>query len=183
VVKAAGDWELPTSIRSYLGAWEFDATTSALTKASAVLDDRREIVSMATELDLAPPDTLRKAFEGKGGMEAAATEAAHEIDAMQKMSDATDRLDDPLSPLESIGLLGRDPPSELQTARAAFEGGDVPRAAEAATRAVEALDHSADVGRGRVVVGGASVLLLDGIGIGFLFRRRHARRQLSAPLP
>jgi hypothetical protein len=183
VVKAAGDWELPTAIRSYIGAWEFGATKSALTKATAVLEDREAIMLIASELDLTPPDTLREAFEGKGGMSAAATEAAVEIAAMKKLGDATRRLDDPLGLLESIGLLGRNVPSELDVARTRFQDGDVPGAAQAATQAVDALINAADLGRGRVVVGGAGVLLLDGIGMGVLFsQRRHRQRRRSMPL-
>jgi hypothetical protein len=177
VVDAAGEWELPLSIRSYMGGWEFDATGKALTQASEVLKDRDAIVTLATELDLTPPGTLREAFEGNDGMEAAASEAAAEIAAVVQLADATDRIDDEPGVLESIGWLGRDPQSELVAARAAFQDGDLPAATRAATEAIDAQTDAADVGRGRVAVGGAGILLLDGIGMGILISRRRRRQR------
>jgi hypothetical protein len=179
VVNAAGEWELPLSIRSYMGGWEFSATDTALTEASAVLEDRQAIVSLAAELDLAPPDTLQEAFEGEGGMEAAASEAAAEIAALEKLDHASDRLD-VTGLLGSIGLLGRDLNSELSTARDAFSNGDVAEATRTASEVDDASSHAADAGRVRVAVGGAGVLLLDGIGMGLLFNRRRRRQR---PLP
>ncbi|HYN62964.1 MAG TPA: hypothetical protein VES36_00050, partial [Candidatus Limnocylindrales bacterium] len=178
VVEAAGAWELPQTIRSRMGAWEFDAVNIALSEAAAVLEDRQDIESLAAELDLAPPGVLREAFESNDGMAAATTEAAVEIETMEKLGDATDRLDVP-GLLASIGLLGRDLQSELTAARAAFSDGDLTAAAQAATQVVDASDDAADAGRVRVAVGGASLLLLDGIGMGILFSRR--RRGQRAP--
>jgi hypothetical protein len=179
VVRAAGEWELPLSIRSYMGGWEFDATEKALTTASGVLEDRQAIVSLAAELDLTPPDTLQEAFEGTDGMEAAASEAAAEIAAMQRLSTASDRLD-VTGLLASIGLWGRDLRAELGAARAAFSDGDLAAATRTASQVVDANSHAADAGRIRVAVGGAGVLLLDGIGMGILLNRRRQRR---SPLP
>jgi hypothetical protein len=171
VVRAAGDWELPLSVRSYMGAWEFEATEEALTEASEVLDDRQEIASLAAELDMTPPDTLQQAFEGDAGMQAAVREAAAEIAAMEQLSDAADGLD-VRGLLASIGLLGRDLRAELNGARAAFSDGDLEAATRAASQVVEASSQAADAGRIRVAVGGGGVLLLDGIGMGILLNRR-----------
>lgn len=179
VMDAAAEWELPLSIRSYMGGWEFDATDEALTEASEVLEDRDAILTLAAELDLTPPDTLREAFEGSNGMEAAMSEAAAEMAAVVKLGDATDRIHGEPGVLEGIGLLGRDPQSELVAARAAFQEGDLPAATRAATEAIDTQDNAADVGRARVAVGGAGILLLDGIGMGILIsRRRHRQRVL-----
>jgi hypothetical protein len=179
VVEAAGEWELPLSIRSYMGGWEFDATDRALNEASGVLESRQEIASLAAELDLTPPDTLQQAFEEDGRMEEAASEAAAEFASLVSLDDAGDGLE-VTGLLASIGLLGRDLDSELSMARAAFSDGDVTEATRTASEIADASSHAADAGRVRVAVGGAGVLLLDGIGMGILFNRRRRRRQ---PLP
>jgi hypothetical protein len=178
VVEAAGEWELPLSIRSYMGAWEFEATNDALTQASEVLEDRQQILSLATKLDLTPPDTLQQAFEGDDGMDAAASEAGAEIAAMRQLSDAADWLD-VSGMLASIGLLGRDLDAEVSGARASFSRGDLAAATRAASRVVDASSHAADVGRVRVAAGGGGILLLDGIGMGILFNRRRRRQRLA----
>jgi hypothetical protein len=178
VVEAAGEWELPLSIRSYMGGWEFETTDTALTQASAVLDDRQQITSLAADLHLTPPDTLQQAFEGDDGMDAAASEAGAEIAAMQQLSDAADGLD-VNGLLASIGVLGRDLHGELSRARASFSSGDLPAATQAASQVVDAISHAADAGRVRVIVAGGGILLLDGIGMGFLFNRRRRRQPLA----
>jgi hypothetical protein len=179
VLDAAGAWELPQSIRSYMGGWEFEATDKALTQASAVLEDRDAIVAMAAELDLTPPDALREAFQGDDGMDAAASEAAAEIGAMEVLGDAADRVEVP-GLLASIGLLGRDLPFELSAARSAFSDGDLAAADRAAAQVIDASNAAADAGRVRVVAAGAGVLLLDGIGMGILLSRRRRRIQQLA---
>ncbi len=74
-VAAADDWELPESIRADLGAWQFDEARASLDDAKDVLADRYRIEDAAADLELTPPDTLRAAFEGDGGLPAAAEEA------------------------------------------------------------------------------------------------------------
>ena len=68
-VAAAEDWELPESIRADLGAWQFDEARDALDDANdvpgATATGSRQA---AADLELTPPDTLRAAFEGDGGL-------------------------------------------------------------------------------------------------------------------
>ena len=73
------------------------------------------------DLELTPPDTLRAAFEGEGGLAAAAAEADAEGDALGALASATAQLDDEPGLVEAIGLIGTDPEAELADARDAFE--------------------------------------------------------------
>ena len=50
-----------------------------------VLADRDQIEAAAADLELTPPDTLRAAFEGDGGLPAAAAEADAERDALAEL--------------------------------------------------------------------------------------------------
>ena len=127
-VAAADDWELPESIRADLGAWQFDEARASLDAAKDVLADRYRIEDAAADLALTPPDTLRAAFEGDGGLPAAADEADAERDALAELTSASAELDGEPALVESIGLLGTDPEAELTEARDAFESGR-PRAA------------------------------------------------------
>ena len=175
-VAAAEDWELPESIRADLGAWQFDEAREALTDASDILEDRDRIEANAADLDLTPPDALREAFEGAGGLAAAAEEADAERDALVVLASASVQLDGEPGLVEVIGLLGTDPEADLASARDAFESGELDQASAAAGRAADARAGADDAGRVRVVVAGGSILLLDALVLGLLFSRRQHRR-------
>jgi hypothetical protein len=180
-VALAEDWELPESIRADLGAWQFDEAREALTDASDILEDRERIEADAADLDLTPPDVLREAFEGNRGLAAAAGEADAERDALVVLATASVQLDGKPGLVEAIGLLGTDPEADLAVARDAFESGELDQASAAAGRAADARNGAADAGRLRVVVTGATILLLDALVLGLLFSRQ--RRRHVQPIP
>ena len=182
-VATAEDWELPESIRADLGAWHFDEARDALDDANEVLADRDRIQETAADLELTPPDTLRAAFEGDGGLPAAATEADAERDALAELTSASAELDVEPALVESIGLFGTDPEAELAEAREAFESGDLEQAGRAAARAAAARDGADDAGRVRVMVVGGAILLLDALFLGLLFGRQRRRNGQAAFLP
>ena len=180
VVTDAGAWELPESIRTDMAAWEFDAATDALDAAAEVLEDRDAIEAAAAELDLAPPDVLRAAFEGDAGLAAADEEAASEMATLELLARGGTRLADEPGLVESIGMMGSDPAADLERARAAFEAGDLAQADQSATQAISSRDGAADAGRGRVLAAGATVLVLDGAALAYGFARRRRRRAAIA---
>ena len=183
-VAAAEEWELPESIRADLGAWQFDEARDALDDANTVLADRDQIEEAAADLALTPPDTLRAAFEGDGGLSAAAAEADAERDALAALASASVLLDGEPALVEAIGLLGTDPEAELAEARDAFESADLEQAGQAAARAAAARDGADDAGRVRVLVAGGTILLLDAMFLGLLFGQRQRRRnRQTASLP
>ncbi|HEX6474408.1 MAG TPA: hypothetical protein VF114_04895 [Candidatus Limnocylindria bacterium] len=175
-VAAADDWELPQSIRADLGAWQFDAAREALDEAGDVLADRDRIEDAAAALALTAPDTLQAAFEGTGGLQAAAAEADAERDTLAVLASASGELDAEPGLVEAIGLLGTDLNADLATARDAFESGELEQASAAAGRAVEARQGADEAGRLRVVIAGGAVLVLDALGMGLLLSRRGRRR-------
>jgi hypothetical protein len=180
VVEAADDWELPASIRQEMSEWQFDEAADALTAASEVLHDRDAIVTAAARLDLTAPATLREAFEGEAGLEAAASEAAAELETLELLADGTDRLADEPQLLESIGMIGNDPDAALQRARESFEGGDLDVASESAAAALSIRSSAEDGGRIRVLVAGALVLVLDGAAMAYGITRRRRQSSLIA---
>jgi hypothetical protein len=176
VIDEAGSWELPASIRGQLGAWDFEEADQALAAASVILEDREAIRAAAADLELNAPATLRQAFEGDEGLDAAASEATAELATLQALADGAELLADEPALLETIGMLGSDPNSGVQLARASFEDGDLDTARQAATDAVALRADAADSGRLRVVAGGGLVLLLDGGLMAAAFARRGRRR-------
>ena len=176
VVEEAGDWELPASIRRDMSAWQFDAAVDALTVASEILNDRDAIAAAAAELDLTAPSTLRDAFEGEGGLDAAASQAGVELETLELLADGSSRLADEPQLLESIGLIGRDPAAEQQRARESFESGDLDAAGDRAAAALAMREDAEDSGRIRVLVAGGLVLVLDGAAIAYGISRRRRQR-------
>jgi hypothetical protein len=98
-------------------------------------------------------------------MDAAAREAAQELEALDAIAVSAARLKDEPSPLEVVGLLGSDPAAGLAAARDAFESGDAEAAEAGARAATVARDAADDVGRERVVLGGAALLGINGLAL------------------
>lgn len=175
---AAGDWELPATIRAAMTAWRFDEARGLLGQAVVVLALRDEIESAATAAGLVPPATLRAAFEGDAGLRAADAEARAELDAIAAIVAAGEAREPDPGPLGWLGQLGSDPAADLAEATSAFTAGDVTAAVEAADRARAAWSSADDVGlrRGAAILGSLLFALLAGwLTLGWVRSRRGAR--------
>lgn len=175
VVDAAGEWELPTTIRTNMGSWQFDAATAQLDTADRVLDLAAERDQLADDLGLDPPDELQVAFEGSGGLDAALTEANKELFALELIADATHGLEADLEPLQQIGLLFAEPEVDLAAAESAWESGDHGEATDRADAVLTTLEEADDRGGERVAIGGA--VLLVALGGTAVWARRRRRDQ------
>jgi hypothetical protein len=163
LLEVAGDWQLPPDIRRDLGDWAFQPASREIAAADDVLDDRDRIARLAADLGLVSSDRLRAAFEGDGGIEAAAGLAEVELASLADLAAATERIAAEPSLLEQIGLWGSDPGASLAEARADYEAGHLGDARRGAAAAIDARDEATDEGRGRVLVAAAGVLALDGL--------------------
>lgn len=175
VVEAAGEWELPSTVRVQLGSWQFDAASAQLETADRVLDLAADLDLLASELGLEPPDQLRAEFEGSDGLEAALTEANKELFALELVADATHGLAAERDPIEQIGLLFAEPTVELAAAEDAWEAGDHGEATERAEAVLTTLEDADDRGRERVAIGGGIMLVVVG-GTAVWARRRRRDR-------
>ncbi|HYM52574.1 MAG TPA: hypothetical protein VEW45_03710, partial [Candidatus Dormibacteraeota bacterium] len=175
-VDDAGAWDLPESIRSKMGYWAFDLAVGEMDAAAEVLAQRSRIERGADALDLMPPTALQSAFEGRDGMETAAREAAQELEALDAIALTAAQLDDEPSPLEMVGLLGSDLAAGLAAARDSFESGDAEAAEAGARAATVARDAADNVGRERVVLGGAALLGINGLALAAASVRRRWRQ-------
>ncbi len=151
VLAAAGDWRLPRAVRDALRAWRFDEANALLDAASTILAKRSEIASRAEASGVTAPDTLRTAFESPDGFASATLEATAELEAIDRIDRAAAARRDGPDMIESIGLWGTAPASDLDRARALLAIGDLTGAASAAGSAESAWSGAADLGRGRLI--------------------------------
>jgi hypothetical protein len=180
-VEAAGDWQLPPTIREAMRSWSFDVASERIGAAAAILGERSTLAAAAEAAGLTLPDSLRVAFEGPDGLTAAAAEAASEHSAVEMLAAAEDA-----RPLDAgfldglvigIGLLFQDPADQLGTAELAFESGNVTGAYDTAVLARDAWRYAAAAGRWRIVS-----LLLLGLSLGLFgwIARQRRRRVVQA---
>ncbi len=159
VVRDAGRWELPASVRGALRAWQFETASALLADAAELLDRRAALESAAAAADLRLPSRLETAFESDAGFEAANAEADAEEAAIGVVAAA--QAARPADPdfLQQLGLVAESPDAQLATARDAFAAGDLSQAAAEALRATSTWEGAAEIGRNR---------LLAAIGLGLL---------------
>ena len=178
-VTAADGWQLPRDVRAELGAWQFSTVIDDLGTARDILAERATIAADAAALGLTPSDDLRRAFEGSGGLEAATAVAADESASLDAIRRAGELLGRPATALESVGLIGADPATDLAKARTAYGAGDLDTADARAEAAISARSGADGAGRERVGIAGAAVLGLDLAAMAGLALRRRGRRRAA----
>ena len=176
---AAGDWQLPITIRDVLRSWRFDVAIERMASARGILGERVSLAAAAAATGLTLPNSLRDAFEGPDGLTAAAAEVASEHSTVEMIAAAesarpnTGFLD---GLVVGFGLLFQDPTGQLGAAQLAFQSGNVHGAYEAALAARDAWRYAADAGPWRIV---SMVLLVLSLAI-FAWIARDARRRRAA---
>jgi len=183
VVRAAGRWELPRSVRDALRAWQFEGAGTMLVDAEALLARRAELEQAAADAGLRLPTRLEAAFEGDAGFAAAKAEAEAEkatIEALLAAAEA--RLAAP-DMLEQIGLLGSSPDETLAAGRAAFSSGDLESSASAASSVYVTWSGAAAAGRSRILAAtGVAILVLLGILVTVSYARGWRATRREGPL-
>jgi hypothetical protein len=182
LVRDAGPWTLPRSIRDAMRAWQFDVAMTEITGAQAVLAQRAQLEAAAARAGASMPPTLEVDFEGDQGLPAAAAEATAELTTLEAIREAAAA--EPLAAtgdrtlLVDVGLLGVDPGRRLADARAAFAASELDTAIAAASDAAAAWTSASDIGRGRLV--SAGLLALAGLLFGRMAFLRWRRRPRAA---
>ncbi|HEY4634510.1 MAG TPA: hypothetical protein VIH00_11405 [Candidatus Limnocylindrales bacterium] len=163
LVAQAGDWRLPAIVREAMRSWRFEDAAVLIDEAAAILDRRTEVQAAAAAAGLAPPAGLRATFEDDDGFDDAVTQAAAELEAIDRYAEAvalrpSGRRD---SVLVAMGLWGETPEAELARAKAAFAEGDLDTAATGSARVAAIWADAEAIGRGRAV----SLILLAVAGL------------------
>jgi hypothetical protein len=179
-LEAALPWWLPPSIREAMRAWQFDVAGELSVQAEAVLVQRDALEASAAAAGVTLPDRLRQAFEGTGGLDAAAAEAEFEqaiVDAVASAEAARPATTDPGEQIMIfIGLIAADPEGRLALARTSLTVGDIETAYVAALVAEAAWIDAADLGRTRLV---STVLLTLALLLLASLVRQRRRRVLA----
>jgi hypothetical protein len=173
----AGEWRLPPVTRAAMGAWRFDVAREQLVAADGVIALRDLLKARATAAGVTLPGTLREAFEGDGGIAAAAVEARAEQATVAAIIDA-----EAARPTEhgagerliiDIGLLLVDPDASLAEALTELAAGDLETAYAAAQAAASGWTSAPRVGRSRII---SVVLLVLALVVLVGLLRQHNRR-------
>ena len=179
-LQAAQPWRLPPSIREAMRAWQFEVAGELSTEAEAVLVQRGALEASAAAAGVTLPDRLRQAFEGTGGLDAAAAEAEFEqaiVDAIASAAAARPTTTDPGEQIMIfIGLIATDPEGRLALARTSMTVGDIETAYVAALAAEAAWIDAVDLGRTRLV---STVLLTFALLLLASLVRQRRRRVLA----
>jgi hypothetical protein len=179
LVRAGGRWAAPTVVRADMDNWDFAAADAVIGEASTVLATRDRIDGLASAQGLVPAAGLAATY-GAAATEAelvgVETQAAASLDTLQDVAAAAEAVAAPRDWLTGLGLDGADPGAILATARAAWERGDMVAARTSADDARGRLAAAPSDGRTRAtVIGGGVALLLVGLGLAVVVRRRRGR--------
>jgi hypothetical protein len=173
---SAGDWGVPDPVRLALAGWRFDEAEAAIADATAWLKERDALAATAEATGLALPQRLQDAYRAAGGGSAAGAELRSERDVVTAYATARDRLRQPVTPVDRIGLLGGDDPrATLDEAAGAFGDGDLVGASQLTS---DALDRLHNAGRNGLVRLISAVIVLAALLVAavWLIRRRRQRR-------
>ena len=154
--------------------WDFDAATTRIQAATAILATRDDLAAKAKALDLAVPRAFERQYEtGKALPDIAETGTAL-IGATRTIAAAQAAVDRDQNVIERIGALGSGADDALHDARQDFAAGDAEGAIASAHRAVADVDGAGTAGAQRAGIA-VGVLVLAGAAV-FLVRRRTQRR-------
>jgi hypothetical protein len=165
-----------------MGEWAFGQATDAMAEASAVLVLRDRVDEGAAALGLGPDDALRTAYESATTGLADAQELGQaELDALAAIEAARTNLAVEPDIVSTIGLLGETQPAvAYETARAAFERGDLDQAVASAAAATAILARAAAAGQQRILAAvGVAVAILLLVVVLAVARRRRRRHMLA----
>src|SRR5262245_35629385 len=175
-------WLPPWYVRKSMGEWRFDLATTAMNEAAAVLALRDDVDEAATALALEPNVALEAAYqETTDGFSGATSIANDELAALTAIADAKAKVEATPDLVASVGLMGETPTLPYDTARSAFERGDLAQAAASAASAAAIIAGAPGVGQQRLAI---AIAVVIGVVVLFallfaLLRRRRRRRALA----
>jgi hypothetical protein len=183
LLEAGDGWLPPWYVREPMGAWQFDAATSRMAAATAVLALRDQAAAAAAGAGLTlDDDALEAAYEGaKDGFDEASTIANEQLEAVGAISQAAAAVGETPDLVAEIGLMGEPrPPAQYEAARAAFEAGDTHGAMTLAATATALVGGAPARGQERLVMGAiVGVALLAFVVFLIVLRRRRSRHAIG----
>jgi hypothetical protein len=185
LLTSIGDWSVPEAVLRPMAEWSF-------TFATVAIDFEIGAYEAATATSVALPEVdavngpLKDLVEGAGTLaelDAAVVAATEQQAAAEAIAAARTALDEPLDPLEEIGLSGTDLQVTLAEGIEAVAALDNEKAMAAAARIDSTLAGASQQGLFRVGSAAAIVLVLLALVIGLLVWSRRRRRVSRPPGP
>lgn len=144
-------WQPPLGVRSAMTTWTFSAAVEQMDAAAAIFGSaRRDIVSLATELELPVLPQVRTAYEASRSLEDLVTTekvAGRQRQSLETIRDVTQRADEPQGWRTRLGLRGKDIDAQLAEIRAAYEADDAAQVDSRASELTQVLNDAADAGQ------------------------------------
>jgi hypothetical protein len=181
LLNAGRGWQPGYGIRDAMGRWAFAEASRQMTKATDVLATRDQIAARAAGLGVAPPSSLRTAYEtATSDLDSVRELAAAQLATATAVKSASDRVAAERDLFTSIGLIGEDPGASVAAATTEFAAGDTARANASAASAEALVGGAADTGRTRALAGGLAGVGLIGVGVGGVVALRRRRPGTAA---
>ena len=172
-------WLPGYAIRSAMTDWRFDTATTSIAAAESVLDLRDQIAAAGAPIGLAAPGALREAYQNAyTDLTGVQSRATQELKAATAIATAARRVSAPRDLLTSIGLIGVEPATMIDTAKAEFEADRIVSAESRAEDATATLDRAAGLGAQAVV---GLVVTVAGVGLVVVLAVRRRRALARAP--
>ena len=180
LLKVAGDWKLPTAVRSPMSSWAFKEAGTAIDDAGQIVQARQDMQGLLSDVSFNGTE-LQTRFEGAAtgqDLSDLAGAAQQNVEAAKVLAQARDAEAAGRNPLQMIGLLGADLPSGLSRATDALRG---VRSDEAKTAAQDVLDQVNGSTLGGVMRLAILLGLLVLAFVAFMLVQRIRRRHAVAP--
>jgi hypothetical protein len=185
LVKAAGTWNPPYTIRGAMAGWDFPTARVAIDTATEIVALRDKVTATVSGLSL-DDSALRTAFEGartQADMDAALALARKLADAAELTVQARNLDESGRSIFQTVGLLGSDPSAEVKTAMTAMAAGEPDKASASAQRAIDLVNGASTQGMVRLGVIVALLLTLLFAILMVALRRRQIAMLAAAEPP
>jgi len=172
LVAASDGWGAPDPVRVAMSEWRFDDARAQMAITSEWLEQRDDLLAAMEDAGLSAPDRLQQAYRAYGGGQEAIDELEAETAVVRAYVAAADRVNEPRTLFERLGLIGSsDPGAQLALAQGRFTDGDLRGSLEAIAEAQRIVDTAATGGIVRIISLVLVVAALAGVAL-VVFRRR-----------
>ncbi len=172
----SGEWGVPLQVRDLMTRWRFEQATEAMAEASEVLDVRDEILAVIEERGLAVSGSVERAYETQEDDYGSALILAEQTrDSAIAVVAGIEAVEADRSILTTVGLIGSEPESIIDSAVTALAAGELDDAVEQSEKAQSVIGDAASRGQARAAAGGGALLVVVLVA-GFALRRRKKAR-------
>ena len=167
-------------MRDRMAVWNFSKATDLIVAAEGVLALRDELDAKVAQINTTYPEDIELLYEESDeNLDDAKAAVQQQIETADALLAAVKAKGKDFGLFGTIGLIGADLDKTLSDAKAAFADGDQVLASELAQDVIDKTDDASNAGKTRALLAGA-ILLVVGLGIALLVRRRRRGKELAS---